>query len=177
MSKVLDQWVEVMAKGDWMMVVLVLIAALLFYCLGYRTVLLRSRVVLEAQKRVDQVRRTEPAPWRSSADSVVQPFSVRLNAYRSLANALVALAPMAGLLGTVGGMMVMFNSIGDSTFSSQTGGITNGIAQALYTTETALVIAVPGLVWSRILNRREDAFRAQLDRMCRMVGLEPEAVR
>ena len=68
-----------------------------------------------------------------------------------LIRALVAAAPLLGLLGTVGGMMTTFEGIllGDRTHF-----IGTGISQALLTTQYGLAIAIPGLVAERILTRR-----------------------
>jgi len=162
MTALVQRWLEVMQKGDWMMYILISLAALLWFCLGWRTWVLRNNPFPEALQLLAPY---GPRPRPFEVQAALGPMRERLGNLRALVNALVALAPMAGLLGTVGGMMVMFDSIGDSTFASQTGGITNGIAQALYTTETALVIAVPGLVWARILNRLEDRHLASLEQL------------
>jgi biopolymer transport protein ExbB/TolQ len=80
----------------------------------------------------------------------------RLYANDSLIRTLVAVAPLLGLLGTVSGMMVTFDGISNMSFFSQQGGIAGGISEALLTTQTGLVIAVPAFITSRILQRKID---------------------
>ncbi|MBG0775896.1 MAG: MotA/TolQ/ExbB proton channel family protein [Desulfovibrionaceae bacterium] len=66
---------------------------------------------------------------------------------------LAGLAPLLGLLGTVGGMIATFDTI----LQFGTGnarGLAAGISSALITTQTGLIVAVPGLVAGCVLRRR-----------------------
>ena len=106
-------------------------------------------------------------------------ISEGMRRYRALVRTIVTVAPLAGLLGTVSGMIEMFDSLGSQTFYSQSGGIANGISQALFTTQFGLVIAVPGLILGRFLDRREDAMREEIDQIKEYftaVGAGEEAV-
>ena len=71
----------------------------------------------------------------------------------ALGRTIVAVAPLLGLLGTVSGMIEMFESLGTGTFTSQEGGIAGGIAKALFTTQLGLGVAIPGFVATRLLDR------------------------
>lgn len=75
----------------------------------------------------------------------------------------VGAAPLVGLLGTVTGMLATFDALstgggGDKTMAS----IAEGISEALFTTETGLVIALPGLFFHYFLSRKFEKFRAFL---------------
>lgn len=75
----------------------------------------------------------------------------------------VSAAPLVGLLGTVSGMLTTFDALatgpgGDKTMSM----IAGGISQALITTETGLVIALPGLFFQHMLARKFDNYRGFL---------------
>ncbi|MEA3360074.1 MAG: MotA/TolQ/ExbB proton channel family protein [Thermodesulfobacteriota bacterium] len=60
------------------------------------------------------------------------------------------LSPLLGLLGTVSGMIKSFNTI--STYNvSSTAPLAGGIAEALITTATGLLVAIPTLVVYRFL--------------------------
>ena len=82
----------------------------------------------------------------------------------------VSAAPLVGLLGTVTGMLATFGALssgggGEKTMSS----IAAGISEALITTETGLVIALPGLFFQYHLARnfeRYKAFLAHLETVC-----------
>jgi len=82
----------------------------------------------------------------------------------------VSAAPLLGLLGTVTGMLTTFGALstgagGDKTMSMVAG----GISEALITTETGLVVALPGLFFQYQLGRtyeRYKAFLAHLETVC-----------
>lgn len=76
--------------------------------------------------------------------------------YQPLINVLTAAAPLLGLLGTVIGMIETFDSLADMALFTQGGGIAAGISQALLTTQMGLMIAIPGLMAGRFLQRYED---------------------
>ncbi|MAV90037.1 MAG: hypothetical protein CL676_01360 [Bdellovibrionaceae bacterium] len=78
-----------------------------------------------------------------------------LNQYQRLIFTLVSVAPLLGLLGTVVGMIETFDSLGDGALHSQGGGIAAGISQAMLTTEMGLLVSIPGLVYSRILSKKQ----------------------
>lgn len=82
----------------------------------------------------------------------------------------VSAAPLVGLLGTVTGMLSTFGALasgsgGDKTMNM----VASGISEALITTETGLVIALPGLFLQYQLVRRFErykAFLAHLQTVC-----------
>lgn len=81
--------------------------------------------------------------------------------YKNLVKTVVVVAPLIGLLGTVIGMIETFDSLASMSLFSQSGGIAGGISQALFTTQLGLVVAVPGLVIGRLLDKK--AFNMELD--------------
>ncbi|MFN3244279.1 MAG: MotA/TolQ/ExbB proton channel family protein [Planctomycetota bacterium] len=82
----------------------------------------------------------------------------------------IAAAPLLGLLGTVTGMLATFAALaagqgGDKTMAA----VSQGISEALITTMTGLVVALPGLFFQYMLSRMRDtyaAFLAQLETGC-----------
>lgn len=79
-----------------------------------------------------------------------------LSQYQKIIHTIVLITPLMGLLGTVIGMIETFDSLGDMSLFSQSGGIAGGISKALITTQMGLVIAIPGLFFDRFLSRREE---------------------
>ena len=66
-------------------------------------------------------------------------------------------APLTGLLGTVTGMLTTFHGLATGGGSATVDTIAQGISEALITTETGLVIAIPAyVVLSRIRKMIED---------------------
>ena len=72
----------------------------------------------------------------------------------------VAAAPLLGLLGTVTGMLATFGALATGAGGEKTMGmIAEGISEALITTETGLVIALPGLFFQYHLSRKLESYR------------------
>lgn len=93
---------------------------------------------------------------------------IRLSMYPSIdkhiptIKTLAFISPLLGLLGTVTGMIRTFDVI--SIFG--TGNIrlmTIGISEALITTETGLVIAIPGIYMSRFLERKAERIKHEIN--------------
>ena len=80
----------------------------------------------------------------------------------TLIGVLAAIAPLLGLLGTVLGMITTFNSIalfGTGNARAMAG----GISEALITTQTGLLIAIPGLYMRNFLQRRVGNLKHQIE--------------
>lgn len=75
----------------------------------------------------------------------------------------VGAAPLVGLLGTVTGMLTTFGALSAGTGGDQTMSlIAAGISEALITTETGLVIALPGLFFQYQLQQKCARYQAFL---------------
>jgi len=74
---------------------------------------------------------------------------------------LAAVAPLLGLLGTVTGMVRTFDVI--SVFGTGNASeLAGGLSQALVTTQSGLLIAIPGLMFGALLSRRARRLDHQL---------------
>tara|TARA_R110002111_G_scaffold74990_5_gene119116 strand:+ start:1237 stop:1896 length:660 start_codon:yes stop_codon:yes gene_type:complete len=82
----------------------------------------------------------------------------------------IAAAPLLGLLGTVTGMLATFGALAQGAGGEKTmTAVSQGISEALITTETGLVVALPGLFCQYKLGRMRDyytAFLAHLETVC-----------
>jgi biopolymer transport protein ExbB len=77
-------------------------------------------------------------------------------------------APLLGLLGTVCGMISAFEVI--SVFGTgEAKSLAGGISEALITTQTGLLVAVPGLVLGSLLQKRAEVIKARMQRFCLML--------
>ena len=72
---------------------------------------------------------------------------------RSMLQVLTTSAPLLGLLGTVMGMLTTFTGLADSR-SDMFERIAAGISEAMITTETGLVIAIPALFLLMVIDTR-----------------------
>jgi len=78
----------------------------------------------------------------------------------------VSTAPLLGLLGTVTGMLATFQALASGAGGQKTMDmVAGGISEALITTETGLVIALPGLIFQYHLARDRDRYQAFLARL------------
>jgi len=86
-------------------------------------------------------------------DECVQQINRRLKSYLALIGVLAAVAPLLGLLGTVTGMIATFDVL--AVFGTGNAkALAGGISQALITTQTGLLVAIPGLYMKGFLDRR-----------------------
>lgn len=78
---------------------------------------------------------------------------------------LASISPLLGLLGTVGGMIKTFDVI--AVFGTGNAkALAGGISEALLTTQTGLVVAVPGLFVATFLARRANGLLDRMQRFC-----------
>lgn len=75
---------------------------------------------------------------------------------------LIAAAPMTGLLGTVGGMLDMFDGLAAGGGKQSMAMIASGMKEALFTTLTGLVIALPGMFIALVVRGQRDQVDATL---------------
>lgn len=186
MVRLFDDLGSYMESGGFVMWPLMLGTVFLWFGLGYRMLILKRGSRLPLRVMIDSLREDAGKGVKGFVDaSVVIAWNIRresagakgiyyyledalfplnesMSRYRSLVRVIVILAPLLGLLGTVNGMIEMFDSLADQTFYSQSGGIANGISQALFTTQFGLVVAVPGMIAGRLLDKREDKMKDEL---------------
>lgn len=191
----LDEFAVMMEEGGFVMPFLLAAGILLWLGIGYRLVMLRRGSAASVRTLVNRgwrgdlgepagfvdaaaaiatrVARPAPRHARRILDDELFLIEERLGRYRTLVRTIVVVAPLAGLLGTVSGMIEMFRSLGDQTFFSQSGGVANGISQALLTTQFGLVVAIPGMIVGRLLDRREHQIRQDIEQVKELV-ISPE---
>lgn len=86
-------------------------------------------------------------------DESVLTINNRLKSHLAFIGVLASIAPLLGLLGTVTGMIGTFEVM--SLFGTGNAkAMAGGISEALITTETGLIIAIPGLYMYNFLDRR-----------------------
>ena len=86
----------------------------------------------------------------------------RIRRALSIIAVLAAVAPLLGLLGTVTGMITTFDVI--SLFGTGNAkAMAGGISEALITTQSGLLVAIPGIFMSVFLFRRAERLESSLD--------------
>lgn len=101
-----------------------------------------------------QVRRSHDRMLdRFILDETVLSINRSLNDHLAVIGVLAAIAPLLGLLGTVMGMIDTFDIL--AVFGTGNAkGMAGGISEALITTQTGLMVAIPGLYMKGFLDRR-----------------------
>lgn len=188
----MERWlvpvVELLDKGGFVVPPLLVIGAVLGFALGERSYLLRrgtrrnlralmvsnetgpaahsSALLLQAVLRTKRLLAACPHQHLATRLDTTFDDLYRLSQHhRVLIRSLVAIAPLLGLLGTVNGMIETFSSLGTMSMHSQSGGVAGGVSEALLSTQIGLVIAVPALLFGRVLDRREQAFAEELEQL------------
>ena len=103
----------------------------------------------QTRKRFDQVRASDAS---------------YLNRRMRFLMVLATSAPLIGLLGTVVGMLQTFDGLSMED-SYKMNSIAGGISQALVTTQTGLLVAIPALAFIHLLQRRKKAWMTCLNRL------------
>lgn len=143
---------DLFARGGWVSYGLALVSVMLWTAVWLRASALRADVV-------GAFRRTAQSSDRR--DAMVERFAARLAVWKSPVRMLVVVAPLLGLLGTVAGMVELFDALHTSAAVRQ-GSVAGGISQALITTQLGLIIGAPGLVAARLLDRRQIRLEREL---------------
>lgn len=177
---------EIWLSGGWVMGPLFLLAFLL-YTQAFRLVLYIARTNLPGSEEFawrEWVEQPEKAKGRvkeiirytqkntQSVETVRNRFDeIRIaqlaiiEQQLKFVKCLVAAAPLLGLLGTVLGMLQTFFGIATSGGGETATVVASGISEALVTTETGLIIALPALFLVMFIQRRAHQIEAKLARL------------
>lgn len=184
MNEVIQQLQGYFVSGGYVMPPLVVATVVLWWTLGYRMMALRrgsqrsprvmadrymagqlpsnTGVLVRVLYKGMQLRDQQPADLRRYLDDAFAEEANEIRKYKVLITTLVLVAPLLGLLGTVSGMIETFDSLGDMSLFSQSGGIAGGISQALITTQMGLAVSIPGLIVNGILDKKQKQIEIEM---------------
>ena len=91
--------------------------------------------------------------------------------YLTLLGVIGLIAPLLGILGTIFGMIEVFDAL--TSRAADPSILSSGIATALITTAFGLIVAIPALVAHRLFHRRVDSLLIYLDTTSRKI-LDPQ---
>jgi biopolymer transport protein ExbB len=86
-----------------------------------------------------------------------------LRRYVRLFNAVATISPLMGLLGTVFGMMRVFETVSSADAMGRTELLAGGISEALITTASGLVIAIPALCFYVVFASKVERLVMEID--------------
>jgi len=187
----IDMFVNFMNAGGVIMWVLFVLNLFLWYGLGYRYLVLQRGTLGNVRRQIDKhIRRNNKQSMRGLLDYAIadaleatreasklglkvknhiydalSPYITTISTYSTLVKTIVILAPLIGLLGTVMGMIETFDALTSGSMFAQGASISGGISKALFTTELGLVVAVPGLILGKILDKKEMRFALEFEQI------------
>lgn len=187
----IDMFVNFMNAGGVIMWVLFVLNLFLWYGLGYRYLVLQRGTLGNVRRQIDKhIRRNNKQSMRGLLDYAIadaleatheasklglkvknhiydalSPYITIISTYSTLVKTIVILAPLIGLLGTVMGMIETFDALTSGSMFAQGASISGGISKALFTTELGLVVAVPGLILGKILDKKEMRFALEFEQI------------
>ena len=134
----------------------------------------RSEALERCEENASHVARVFAAAvrkWGKSAVEVEQAVidegervANELRRYLRVLNGVSTVAPLLGLLGTVGGMIQAFNVIATSPAMGRAEMLAGGISVALVTTASGLLVAIPALIFYLFFVGRVDGLVMDIDR-------------
>jgi biopolymer transport protein ExbB len=186
-TDLLQEFAGYIDAGGWVMPPLLIATLVLWFAIGYRFAALKrggqrdvrnlirryekgkepksGGVIIRALRKGMKLVDSELDDLRPYLDDAFFEEQKEIRKYNRLIVTIVAAAPLLGLLGTVIGMIETFDSLGDMSLFSQSGGIAGGISQALITTQMGLAVAIPGLIVNGVLQRRQKNIELELAQM------------
>lgn len=199
MSDVIHQLLGYFESGGYVMPPLIVATVVLWWTLGYRMMALRrgsprsprvmadrylagqlpsnEGVLVRVLHKGMKLRAQTPPDLRRFLDDAFAAEASEIRKYKVLITTIVLVAPLLGLLGTVSGMIETFDSLGDMSLFSQSGGIAGGISQALITTQMGLAVSIPGLIVNGILDKKQKQLEIEMaqlkDYLCSPISGHP----
>ena len=194
--ELIGRFVDLMNTGGVVMWILFVLNFFLWYGLGYRYFILKRgtkgnvrRLITKHETRGEaqamrgmldyavadaldaaQEAKAIDANVRKHINGVLLPYYSDVNGYRIMIKTIVVLAPLVGLLGTVMGMIETFDALQSSSMFAQGASISGGISKALFTTELGLVVAVPGLIVGRVLDRKAERYELEFEQITDIIS-------
>ena len=120
---------------------LILVLSVLLYSRCFSLVL-----HLHAVRRTLRADAIEPGGSLAHLHAVEEDLGAMFERQRSVIAAMIAAAPLLGLLGTVTGMIRTFSHLADGTGGPLMGGLADGISEALIATAAGLSVAIPAVL-------------------------------
>jgi len=158
--------VELVAKGGPVMIAILALSVVLYSrCFCLLLSLWRSRRQLDAMGSAGEGQLPQLHRAREEAEASFRQQRVMLGA-------MIAAAPLLGLLGTVSGMVTTFESLSGHTAEKTMEGLARGISEVLVATESGLVVAIPALLIVHVAHRSLRKYMQELVRIEQGVWLD-----
>jgi len=203
MMSIWQQSLDYLSSGGFVMPPLVIGTCVLWWMLGYRMVALKrgsqrsvrvlvyhflkgkmpsgNGVLVRALYKSMELKNHKLDNLRRYLDDALAEEYSEIKKYKVFISTIVIVASLLGLLGTVSGMIETFESLGDMSLFSQSGGIAGGISQALITTQMGLAVSIPGLIVNGFLDKKQKILEIEMaqlkDLLCAPIPGEDELIK
>lgn len=149
---------EFVQKGGTVMIAILILSVVLYSrCCKLLLSLRRARRRID---RAEAGRGDHLTALRDVRDDVQDSFRQQ----RVALGAMIAAAPLLGLLGTVSGMATTFENLGGRSGEKSMEGLARGISEVLIATESGLAVAIPALVIVYLAHREVRKYTQELNR-------------
>jgi len=118
-----------------------------------------------------RLRELEKENREETRDLFLMSAAHEMEKYLTLLGAIGLIAPLLGILGTIVGMIDVFDALNFRSVDPSV--LSSGISTALITTAFGLIVAIPALVAHRLFYRRVDSLLIYLDTTSREI-LDPQ---
>ena len=118
-----------------------------------------------------RLRELETENRQEARDLFLMSAAHEMEKYLTLLGAIGLIAPLLGILGTIVGMIDVFDALNFRAVDPSV--LSSGISTALITTAFGLIVAIPALVAHRLFYRRVDSLLIYLDATSREI-LDPQ---
>lgn len=174
----LEELLSLWTGGGWLMIPLALLSAFIYYSISDLYLSLKNQQfhkmdpdlwghwVDKPDEAEGQIKELLTYVWkdqptmdqiRSRFEEIISSQLPYLDQRIRALMIMVSAAPLTGLLGTVTGMLSTFAGLSSSSGGNSIDMVAGGISEALITTETGLVLAIPAyVILSRIKLMRDD---------------------
>ena len=169
MNATIDRWLpwlaDLLELGGPVLGLILCIAALIWALLFERFYFVSHAFPkILAHARGEWRERVEHQSWFAlqQKNSLVAALAAVLNENLTLISTLIKICPLLGLLGTVLGMLEVFDALA-ATGSNNPRSMAAGVSKATVSTLAGMVVAISGLLPHMLIERRTTAVREQLN--------------
>ncbi len=141
-------------------IVAIMALSVVLYSRCFKLLFLLRR--MKVPPRNDRAAAVIPAP---EARRMQQEIGDSFRQHRIALGAMIAAAPLLGLLGTVSGMTKTFESLSAKVGERPMEGLARGISEVLVATESGLLVALPALLFVWLAHREMEKRVRQMNRV------------
>ena len=150
-SLVYGEFKQLLLEGGTVLILLFLLGFVMFMVVSNSWLRLsRVRAALRDRISTSEQRAELENDYALFRLDYIEPIERRI----PVIQVMIGVLPLAGLLGTVSGMLVTFAGLGSSGGSRGVDTIAVGVSEALVTTQIGLLFAIPGSLLLVVLNRK-----------------------